>query len=317
MSFRCFVSGPIARTFPLLFMALLTASTVTFAADDDQKSGRRRTSKSRTRTNVAQTVEGKITAIEKKGRTFLVSIEDEKGEKSEHRLTSKTPVQVTGAGDRGFMQPGAVVYTEAYVKEIKNKQNPNQQNRNFRNRNNGQPSRRLYFGKSFKVYLSRSPQPGWNKKGNEVQEFIGQIVQKTDKEVVLNLGRAGRVNVTLEEGYKVEIVSNDLGLISEGAEVVLHGRPARGRFKVNSAEIKLDKTLKSLEYFASNKGAKKRGDKRVAAKKRDRSRTRRSRKSDKQGESAAGKKKTTDSVPNPFADLDKKSEGKSKQDGEK
>jgi len=211
--------------------------------------------------NPGDSIEATIFSIDKKGRSTILAVEDENGEKTEHRLNSKTPLQVTGPADSGFLRPGAVVYTKVFVKP--NKPKPN----NLRNRNLRNPSQQeLLFGNSFTVYLDGLRTRGWKPgKTKEVKELVGQIVQKSDDKLLLSLGRAGRGIVTLEKGYKVDVVSSNPQLIQAGAKAILHGESVRGQFRVSAVEVKLEKPLDSKEYFApekeNNKGRKRTGGK--------------------------------------------------------
>jgi hypothetical protein len=215
---------------------------------------------------------GKIKTVEKKGRTLVLSIETENGETTEQILTTRTPVIIKGAGDSGFLRPGAVVYTKAFQNKAK----------------------KLY-GKKFIVYLDgsrfRGAKPG---KTPEILEVIGPIVQMNKEQITLNIGRSGPGIVQLEKGYKVNIESADRELIVAGATVELTGKPARGRFRATAVEVTLTDPLDSAKYFADRKDAPKRSRKRSRA----------TRSASKPGKNST--QSDADSVANPFAEIEKK-----------
>ena len=218
----------------------------------------------------ANVVEGEIKSVEKKGRTLVLSIETESGETNEQILTTRTPVIVKAEGDAGFLRPGAVVYTEAFQ---------NTQNKKL-------------FGKKFKVYLDGSRQRGWKQgETKEVIEVIGPIVKTDEKELTLDLGRAGPGIIQKEDGFKVNIETSDRDLITAGAKVKLHGKSIRDRFRVTAVEVNLEKPVDSKEYFAA---------------KEENSKGRRNR--SRSGSKSAKKSESSDTgaVENPFEEIDKK-----------
>ncbi len=265
---RRFSVLPCLSPVTLMAMVAILVGSAIAAPPEDKKTNSR---------NSSDTLSGKIVSTRKKGRTTIVSVENDAGEKSEHILSSKTPVQVKGQGDSGFLVPGAVVSTRVQ----KNKQ--------------------LLFGKSFTVYLSGSQNRGW-KQGEkpEILDVVGEVVQKTEKELTLNMGRSGRGILQLEKGYEVKIIANDPELIQEGAKVELHGKSSRGRFKVSLLEIQLEKPLDSKKYFESKQNPKKRGRNRVTE--RARGKTKKSGDDKEQGGFPKGP------VKSPFSDSDKSKE---------
>ncbi len=217
----------------------------------------------------ANSLSGKIKSVEKKGRTLVLSIETENGETVEQLLTTRTPLVIKGAGDSGFLRPGAVVYTKAF-----------------------QSKEKKLFGKEFSVYLDGSRFRGVKKgKTAEILEVIGVITQVDNKQIAINIGRGAPGVVELEKDYKVNIETADHALITPGADIVLTGRPIRGRFKATAVEVNLEKPLDSAKYFAAQENGSKRGRKRS------------------RGASTASKsdkKSDGNSVANPFAEIDKK-----------
>lgn len=182
-----------------------------------------------------KTVSGKILSVEEKGRTRVLIVEDEEGNKQEQILTSRTPVTIQAAGDTGFFREKATVSTEAVL------------------------TNNELFGKDFTVQLEGGTRPSVKQgKSKEVFELTGTILKASPESLMLNLGRGGRKKVNLEPGFQITVITRNSDLIVEGATIEMKGTPSRGRLKLRSVNVTLVDPLDSATYFESLKKSKSR-----------------------------------------------------------
>lgn len=177
-----------------------------------------------------QTVTGKVTTIEKKGKVTEWTVEVEGGDPIEITFTAKTPqLEVTGKADSGFLRPGTV------ISAVANKQGNN-----------------LTF-KDYTVHLGLTPGPRMVRDRNspvESYEICAQIVQVDGENLLLNVG-AGRQVARLDQAAEASIQSTDPATVPEGSPVSLEGFTRSGKFQPNKVVVNLEKVVSGEEYFAS------------------------------------------------------------------
>ncbi|MSR57122.1 MAG: hypothetical protein EXS05_05560 [Planctomycetaceae bacterium] len=227
---------------------------------------------------------GKVTAIEKKGKSITLTVEKEGDQTLPVLLTPKLKVAVNGKGDVSFLRAKTWVSSQSVVKV-----------------NNA------LFGYRFMVHLGNAPpvqlrpDPG----SADVYHLCGQVVSADDESVTLSFGNAAKTQkVMFEEGRLLEITvsSNDLDLIVEGSEIEMEGITRGTKFTPQRATVKLEKPLQADEVFGADK------DGRKAAKSKSAGTAKGGKKSDKgkQDEPAGGE--VVDPA-DPFGELSKDKKG--------
>lgn len=196
----------------------------------------------------AETVTGKLVSIEKKGRNATLTVETAEKETKEFQLTARAKLEITAAGDDGFLTKGQFVSTQAVKTNNK------------------------LFAKKFSVHVGPGRKVGGvakppKKPGVSLAAWnvAGQITDRgKDKEFpeyeIIAL-RAGRqtVPVFLDKGYSVTVLLSDVTLAEPGSTVTIEGKPGRrNRFTVTAAKIELADPLKSEEFLKDDKAPRKR-----------------------------------------------------------
>jgi hypothetical protein len=196
------------------------------------------------------TIEGKLAGIEKKGRSFLVTVETSTGEKIEFPLTAKVDFAVTGKGDVEFLRTGQTVSTTAVM------------------------SNDLLFGKEFTVHVGPGTKPkavyekAPPKIGQSVNAYVicGTIVTRQqdqeykDYETILVRVGTQTGKVYLDKGFTVIVRSADPALAKVGSDVELEGTFAGSRFTPTKATVKLAEAFKSEDFGDKSSKGKKAAD---------------------------------------------------------
>jgi hypothetical protein len=177
-----------------------------------------------------QSITGKVTTIEKKGKITEWTVEVEAGDPIEVTFTAKTPqLEVTGKADSGFLRPGTV------ISAVANKQGNN-----------------LTF-KDYTVHLGITPGPRMVRDRNspvESYEICAQIIAVDGDNLLLNVG-ASRQPARLDQAAEASIQSTDPTTVPEGSPVTLEGLTRSGKFVPNKVTVSLEKPLSGEEYFAA------------------------------------------------------------------
>lgn len=185
--------------------------------------------------NEVQSVSGKLTTVEKKGKVTEWTVEVEGADPIEVTFTAKTPqVEVTGKADSGFLRPGTV------ISAVANKQGNN-----------------LTF-KDYTVHLGNTPGPRMVRDRNspvESYEICAQIIAVDGDNLLLNVG-AGRQTARLDQAAEASIQSTDPATVPEGSPVTLEGFTRSGKFQPNKVIVSLEKPLSGEEYFANLNSSK-------------------------------------------------------------
>lgn len=185
--------------------------------------------------NEAQVINGKLTAIEKKGKVTEWKVEVEGGDPIEITFTAKIPqLEITGKADSGFLQP------ETVISAVANRQGND-----------------LTF-KDYTVHLGATPQLRMVRDQNspvESYEICAVILAADGDNLRLNTGR-GVFNAKLAQGAEASIESTDPTMVPEGNPVSIEGVTRSGKFLPSKVKVSLDKVVSGEEYFASQSAPK-------------------------------------------------------------
>ncbi|MGQ0637130.1 MAG: hypothetical protein ACT4QC_21185 [Planctomycetaceae bacterium] len=187
----------------------------------------------------AERVVGKISSLERKGKTVTLTVAKEAGGSLDVLLTPKLRPEITAKGDASLFQQGRLVASDSLVMS------------------NGE-----LFGRKFSVYLSEAPrEPLFSKdpQNEGVWHLCGQVVAVEPASITLNYGGSIK-KVSFEQGGELEVTAytQDAELIVEGSAVELEGNARAGRFITQRVAVTRDKPLTADELAGANdkKGAK-------------------------------------------------------------
>ncbi len=189
----------------------------------------------------AQSMTGELVAVEQKGRVTNLKVQPEQGDPLMLTVTPRLTIEVVAPGDEGLLRPGQFITTLATL------------------------SNERLFAKELKVHLlgnrrppagkiaKAPPQPGQGKSTFQVSGPI--LTREADPDYPeyqrLTLRVAGPAPpVMLEEGFTVQVQSNDVALIPVGSQVVLTGSALRGgRFNATKLRVELSEPFVSDEVL--------------------------------------------------------------------
>ncbi|MFN0054294.1 MAG: hypothetical protein ACKV0T_19130 [Planctomycetales bacterium] len=196
----------------------------------------------------AEKVLGKITELERKGKSVTLTIDKEEGGTLEVLVTPKMKCTVTGKGDASFFQSKAWVSSEKVVSANKE-----------------------LFGHQFTVHFDPPPaaQCRPDPKAAEVYLVSGRVVNATDEALTLDCGAAGgtrKINFEKTAPLEVTVQSNDTDLIVEGAVVEVEGTARGTKFQTSRLSVQLDKPLTLADVQAASGQDKKGAKTKTAAK---------------------------------------------------
>lgn len=191
---------------------------------------------------------GKISGIERKGKTTTVVVKGDGGEQSVE-LTAKVAVEISSDGDDGFLTPGLFVRVEAI--EINKK----------------------YFGSSFDVFpqvngkmppataIKPPAQPGQSVNRYVVSGEIAKYSPPVDGEKYghMELRQTGKasIKVLVEPQHTVKVVLSDPALLEEEFTATVTGRKSGDKFSAQKFAVTTTKKLKASESLDELTGAKK------------------------------------------------------------
>lgn len=232
--------------------------------------------------NAPVIVQGKIVSISKKGRSNILKVEAN-GEQKEFILNSKVDFSVQGKGNKDFLATGQFIQTMAT------------------------PSNDQLFSTEIFVIAKKGRKPkggitkapmkaGISKNAWVISGSVSSVGQHPDYEKYDRMQlKAGskKLEILMEKGYRVTVVTDDMKLVKEGAAIELEGRPGRGgRFSLARATVKLNETFKAEDFIKKKKTSRKR--------------TSRSKKSSKGSKSPQDSKSDKDSKTKKKSDKDSK-----------
>lgn len=185
-------------------------------------------------------ISGTITGLETKGRTTTVTFTDEGGNAFEFALNPKLDLEVSAAGDLGFLAAGAYVEIEALQ------------------------SNDYYFGSQFRVFpqfagrsqpakaVKAPPVPG---RSMNLYHINGEIVRFEDKgdekyhKLYLKVNPKTEQLVYVETNHKITVVLTDASAVEEGQAASVVGRVLGTRLIPSKLSIDTKKSLKAEEFL--------------------------------------------------------------------
>ena len=184
-----------------------------------------------------EVVTGKITQVEKKGKTAILSIEKEgaaEGEaKLEVLLTPTINFGIHQTGDSNFLRPNVMISGQGAAAKD---------------------------GKSLSlsevtVHIGYRPNPQVVREFENIFQVCGQIVgaDAMQKNFLVNFGQGPPMRVTVEMGATIKASTQDTDIIPENAKVTVEGITRGGKFLVHKVTVKLDSQLTAEEAFNPKK----------------------------------------------------------------
>jgi hypothetical protein len=176
----------------------------------------------------AETKSGKLTSVEKKGKAAAVKVETDDGEMLEVQVTPRMQFAIEAPGEKDILRQGTWVSCTNIV-QVNN----------------------LFFAKDFLVHIGSTPRAGAQKNMNNSWDVAGQIGAVAEDSITLRTG----AKIMFDEGQcNVKVMTNDVGLLEEGAAAQVEGTKRGEKFLTQRMLVKLETTLTAEDVYGAAKG---------------------------------------------------------------
>ena len=242
------------------------------AADAQTKKSQTKAEETNKDPNAPVIVKGKIVSITKKGRSKVLTVEAG-GKQQDFIINSKIDFSVHGKGDKEFLAKGQFIQMMATTS---NKQLFVSEVYVIAKKGGRKPKGRIMKA-PMKAGVSKN---AWVISGTV--ESLGQHPDYEKYELLRMKAGSKKVEILLEKGYRVTVVTNDTELLKEGAAIELEGRPGRGgRFTLARATVKLNQTFKAEDFIKKKTSRRKSSRRKTTSKNSKSSKSSQDSKSDK------------------------------------
>ena len=188
---------------------------------------------------------GKVAAVEKKGKSAVLTVEESGGDKLEVQLNSRIKFVVNGTGDAEFFKhPRAFVSSDSVF-----------------------TANRQYFGRKFTIHIGHNSQAKFEPDENNAEVFhiAGPIVDCDESSFTIDVeGQPCKVSFEQGADLTVAIVSSEPEHAVVGSPVEVEGMTRAGKFVPSAVVVNLDRPLTAEDAFGAE-GEKKPGKTKTTA----------------------------------------------------